>query len=130
MVDRWARDCQNFDCQDVNVPHSCWDGNNVLIVLTQIKVRNFLCWPHTVDGDLFVAGNNDSGQLGIKGYAAVPPESVRVAAFDSLAVRHVSMGISHTLAILRNGMLATWGSNEYGQLGEFYLQGRVAILHE
>ncbi len=66
---------------------------------------------------MYTTGLNDSGQLGAKGKEGVL-EPVRVSALEMHNVHAVACGQGHMVAIVDNGSLATWGSNEYGQLGE------------
>ena len=42
---------------------------------------------------------------------------VRVSGLDAHTVHCIACGESHMLAVIDNGSLAAWGSNEYGQLG-------------
>uniref|UniRef100_A0A0B7B2U7 HECT domain-containing protein n=1 Tax=Arion vulgaris TaxID=1028688 RepID=A0A0B7B2U7_9EUPU len=63
-------------------------------------------------------GRNDKGQLG---RGDVPPENQGTPKLvKSLAVRsvlQVSCGSDHTVVLTSEGMIFTWGSNAYGQLG-------------
>lgn len=43
---------------------------------------------------------------------------VRVSGLDAHTVHCIACGESHMLAVIDNGSLAAWGSNEYGQLGK------------
>jgi alpha-tubulin suppressor-like RCC1 family protein len=45
-------------------------------------------------------------------------EPVRVSALEMHNVHSVACGHGHMLAVIDNGQLAAWGSNEFGQLGE------------
>lgn len=69
------------------------------------------------DGELYTTGSNDAGQLGVKG-REVALEPIRVSALEMNNVHSVACGQGHMLAVVDNGHLAAWGSNEYGQLGE------------
>lgn len=73
-------------------------------------------WLRAGDGDLLTCGANDNGQLGVKGREC-SSAPIRVAALDAVSVHHVAMGLSHTVAVVGDGMPATWGANELGQLG-------------
>lgn len=91
--------------------------------------------PAVADGDLLLCGSNENSQLGwdplkapshvqqclqsIDGVPALTLPS-RVASLDAFAVHHIGMGISHTVALVADGTLATWGANEFGQLGESF----------
>ncbi|MEV4537924.1 cell wall anchor protein [Asanoa sp. NPDC049518] len=63
-------------------------------------------------------GTNAEGQLGIGtvGEAANWPTAVTVAGPHT--VRAVSAGFAHGLALLSDGTVKAWGSNEFGQLGD------------
>ena len=43
---------------------------------------------------------------------------VRVEPLDSHNVQQVAVGDSHMMAIVDNGQLASWGSDDRGQTGE------------
>ncbi len=69
------------------------------------------------DGELYTSGANNERQLGVKGVdTALSP--VRVSGLDAHTVHCIACGESHMLAVIDNGSLAAWGSNEYGQLGK------------
>lgn len=68
------------------------------------------------DGELYTTGSNDAGQLGLKGPEGAL-EPLRVSALEMHNVHSVACGQGHMLAVIDNGQLAAWGSNEYGQLG-------------
>lgn len=67
---------------------------------------------------MYTCGGNNEEQLGVKGIEmALSP--VRVSALEAHTVHCIACGEGHMLAVLDNGSLAAWGSNEYGQLGEY-----------
>jgi E3 ubiquitin-protein ligase HERC3 len=90
--------------------HTC-----VLVVGNEV-----ICW-----------GANDSGQLGVpnEGNVLVPPTSA-VALGDDAVVVQVSAGGAHTCALLNNGRVKCWGSNDRGQLGLGHTQSRGKQLGE
>ena len=51
-----------------------------------------------------------------------------MGALDAVRVHQVAVGQSHVLAIVGDGMLASWGSNEFGQLGAQLLNSLVFII--
>ena len=70
-------------------------------------------------GEVLVCGRNEAG--------AVDPDRManviiaRPVSLESLAITRivqVSCGLNHTAALRSNGTVLTWGSNEYGQLGQ------------
>ena len=69
------------------------------------------------DGDLYTCGSNEAGQLGRK-KGDPCTTATRVDALDNFSMQHVACGEAHTLAIVDNGSVASWGSSDYGQLGE------------
>jgi alpha-tubulin suppressor-like RCC1 family protein len=69
-------------------------------------------------GEVFMWGNNEDGQLGKAGevkYSELP-EAVQGLG----AVKQLSIGSSHVLALLYDGTVMAWGDNRYGQLGLGY----------
>ncbi|KAF6255758.1 regulator of chromosome condensation 1/beta-lactamase-inhibitor protein II [Scenedesmus sp. NREL 46B-D3] len=95
----------------------------------------------TVDGELYMLGSNDSGLLGRRpkpadaassrtgssssssssaGDAAAADFSwaaVRAEALEPHPLADVALGQEHALAVTQQGLLASWGANESGQLG-------------
>lgn len=70
----------------------------------------------TVGGAVFSWGDNAQGQLGQGDFTnRLRPEVVRTLRGAKAA--HISCGKSHSAAISPSGLLFTWGSNAYGQLG-------------
>ena len=82
-----------------------------------IRLRSHLFSTLSGDGEAYTTGANSEKQLGVKGVeCALSP--VRVSGLDAHTVHCIACGESHMLAVIDNGGLAAWGSNEYGQLGE------------
>jgi alpha-tubulin suppressor-like RCC1 family protein len=72
------------------------------------------------DGTLWAWGLNDSGQLGDGNPPYSKNSPVQVTGLPSTTVAKVvavSGGLGHTLALLDNGTIWSWGSNSHGQLG-------------
>ena len=68
----------------------------------------------TTDGDLYVWGWNDSGQLGLGDFTNRQTPTV----VDGISgVASVCLGFAHSAAITADGDLYTWGDNNVGQLG-------------
>ena len=82
------------------------------------------------DGSLYGLGDNSDGELGISviNHRALPifpgqrffdPTVVSARlTYGVLGVKDVALGQSHSIAILEDGALCTWGSNVVGQLGD------------
>ena len=71
------------------------------------------------DGQLKCWGNNYNGQVGIgtSGFGSDVLTPTLIDLGIGRTVVSVSLGTSHTCAILDNGQLKCWGDNIYGQLG-------------
>ena len=78
------------------------------------------------DGELYTSGANSERQLGVRGQGAAHTP-VRVVGLEAHTAHCVACGESHMLAVIDNGSLAAWGSNEYGQLG---VQDSVLLLSQ
>jgi uncharacterized delta-60 repeat protein len=82
------------------------DGNDLVLQWANTKLVAF--------------GLNDSGQLGIMGTATqanVPTQVVAAAPIYQKTILATSSGLGHSLAVCNDGMMAAWGSNLNGQLG-------------
>lgn len=80
----------------------------------------------TAEGDMYVWGNNDMGQLGlgVLGLAEDTTQRFKPTLLElfnpnglKLKVVDVAVGLEHTLALINGGRVYAWGSNQYGQLG-------------
>uniref|UniRef100_A0A0B7B3C0 HECT domain-containing protein n=2 Tax=Arion vulgaris TaxID=1028688 RepID=A0A0B7B3C0_9EUPU len=68
--------------------------------------------------EVFTWGRNDSGQLGRGNISKAEQQIPKLV--KSLAIHcvlQVSCGNDHTLTLTNDGLMFTWGSNSYGQLG-------------
>lgn len=76
----------------------------------------------TVDGDVYVWGQNDMNQLGV-------PNQKRVITPTKLSlpkkVTAITGGLNHTVALCNDGTVLTWGDNYLGQLGNPYQRNSV-----
>ena len=82
----------------------------------------------TAEGTVFAWGNGQQGQLGLGAMPIVPfvnltpepmayvPYPIRVP--DLTGVTAIAVGDTHSLALMRDGSIRTWGNNQYGQLGD------------
>lgn len=82
---------------------------------------------HTVvslaSGGVVAFGKNDHGQLGTgdtSDYHTSP--SLLAAPLDSLIVPSLACGYYHTAALAENGLIYSFGRNDYGQLGHGHRQ--------
>jgi alpha-tubulin suppressor-like RCC1 family protein len=69
------------------------------------------------NGDIWVWGQNDNGQLGLGDSGNVTGRIVPTQIENATNWSAVTGGISHTIAIKTNGTLWIWGDNQNGQLG-------------
>ena len=73
------------------------------------------------DGTIRTWGKNDNGQLGIGAFGAGSPIAVQVVDTDGVGfitnAIAVAAGAFHSLAILGDGTVITWGDNSRGQIG-------------
>ncbi|KAH3756159.1 UVB-resistance 8 [Pelomyxa schiedti] len=77
-------------------------------------------------GELYTWGNNEQGQLGLGDlYNRNTPQLVSSI---NGPVAFVSCGCTNTFAVRGNGVVFSWGNNEYGQLG-FSGNGTVMTPH-
>ncbi|XP_032226752.1 secretion-regulating guanine nucleotide exchange factor isoform X2 [Nematostella vectensis] len=85
-------------------------------------VKHVSCgWNHTLaitdTGHLLVFGSNAFGQLGIGriGWQCTTPTSCEVS--PGSCVTDVAAGLRHSVAVLADGSVWSWGDNKKGQLG-------------
>ncbi|XP_069745776.1 RCC1 and BTB domain-containing protein 2-like isoform X1 [Narcine bancroftii] len=68
------------------------------------------------NGVVYGWGYNGNGQLGL-GSNGNQPTPCRLAALQGIHVCQIVCGYAHALALTDEGLLYSWGSNAYGQLG-------------
>ncbi|KAL0300268.1 UNVERIFIED_CONTAM: Ultraviolet-B receptor UVR8, partial [Sesamum angustifolium] len=72
----------------------------------------------TVDGELYVWGKNANGQLGLgKKAEKIIPLPRKIECLDGVAIKMVSLGFEHSIAVTDNGEALSWGGGESGRLG-------------
>jgi alpha-tubulin suppressor-like RCC1 family protein len=74
------------------------------------------------DGSVWAVGSNKFGQLGSGWADAHSDEPIRVYGLEE--VKSIAAGISHSVALKKDGTVWTWGSNDKGQLGDGTLNNR------
>jgi alpha-tubulin suppressor-like RCC1 family protein len=85
-----------------------------------IAAGNFHSLALCSDGTIAAWGNNFNGELGDQ-TTANRSRPVEVTATGALAGRKVvaiAAGAYHSMALCDDGMIAAWGSNEFGKLGD------------
>jgi alpha-tubulin suppressor-like RCC1 family protein len=73
----------------------------------------------TRDGELYLWGNNNNGQLG-NGMVSTSPQVTPIKVMDGvIAIANASiMGATSSYAVKSDGAVLAWGSNTVGQLGD------------
>lgn len=72
----------------------------------------------TVDGDLYMWGNNSNGQLGLgKKAESVVNAPSKVECLSTVRIKVAALGSEHSIAITDNGETLSWGSGGSGRLG-------------
>ncbi|MDE6107364.1 MAG: hypothetical protein K2F83_01650, partial [Oscillospiraceae bacterium] len=84
------------------------------------------------DGNVWAAGNNDRGQLGLGETVSSMPYFVKVidtkttTALGGAKIVAVSAGDGFSLALTSDGRVFAWGDNSHGQLGLHTVGGTVS----
>ncbi|XP_042515874.1 ultraviolet-B receptor UVR8 isoform X2 [Macadamia integrifolia] len=72
----------------------------------------------TVDGELYMWGNNSSGQLGLgRRTAKIVPEPTRVESLAGINIKMIALGSEHSIAVTEEGEALSWGEGGSGRLG-------------
>jgi alpha-tubulin suppressor-like RCC1 family protein len=77
------------------------------------------------DGSLWGLGSNTEGLLGIDGVTNSIPKLTRVGTESDW--KEIKTGLSHGMALKKDGSLWAWGQNSYGQVGVGFLSAREPI---
>ena len=81
----------------------------------------------TTDGRVFAWGSNGFGQIGVGTTTSTYPSPIEVPALTGVVA--IGAGASHSLAVLADGRLFTWGLNSSGQLGDNTTTLRRSPIH-
>lgn len=72
----------------------------------------------TATGQVLIAGRNTSGEVDPdRRDEQLIPKPLFLESLNQARIVQVSCGFNHTAALRSNGVVLTWGSNEFGQLG-------------
>ena len=78
----------------------------------------------TSNGDVYGWGDNECGQVGCGSGARIITLPTRIEIF--LKIKSISCGDYHSLALTQGRSVFSWGKNDYGQLGEFWVDKKNA----
>jgi len=85
-------------------------------VVTQISCGAYHTLALTDLGEMYSCGYNQHGQLGLGDFAIHRlPEKIR--SLDGRRVEIIASGWHHSMAVLDDGILYSWGYNEHGECG-------------
>ena len=80
----------------------------------------------TYEGDVYVCGKNDYGQLGVNSTEATVKTLTKSPHLEN--VKQACCGYHHTLFLTHTGVVMGCGRNDYGQLGLGHTQSRVHVV--
>ncbi|KAL4472586.1 hypothetical protein ABPG74_018535 [Tetrahymena malaccensis] len=69
------------------------------------------------NNELFSWGLNSSGQLGRVSDSLKSSDPKKIVFFEDKSIKQIACGSKHSLVLLQDGTVYSWGSNQYGQLG-------------
>ncbi|CXI41575.1 regulator of chromosome condensation, putative [Plasmodium berghei] len=92
-----------------------------LNIRNNVKIKNIYNGPNNIiiiyeNNDLEIAGLNNHGQLGLGDKANRNKLTINPI-FSKQAIRKISCGLEHIIALMHNYNIFVWGNNKYGQLG-------------
>jgi E3 ubiquitin-protein ligase HERC4 len=90
--------------------------------LADETIQSICCgYGHTLclslNGVVFAWGNNDWGQIGCGSERRYHSTPVKLEIFNQEKIIKISSRFNHCLALTNNGLVYSWGNNQYGQLG-------------
>ncbi|KAL9248158.1 hypothetical protein vseg_021513 [Gypsophila vaccaria] len=72
----------------------------------------------TLDGELYMWGKNNNGQLGLgKSAPKVVPSPSKVACLSGINIKMAALGSEHSIAVSDEGVTLSWGGGSSGRLG-------------
>lgn len=71
----------------------------------------------TSSGELYAWGYNEFGQIGNGKSNDCQLSPYKLNGFDGHKIKSISCGAYHSMALTVNGLVYSWGSNDWGQLG-------------
>jgi len=109
-----------------------FDNQNVPVKNSLTKVKQISCGAtHAmvllVNGIVYSFGNNTNGQLGV----GTVENQYTPTIIPSLSknVKQISCGFHHSMVLMDNGDVYTFGRSEYGQLGLGDIQGSILPIN-
>ncbi|MGN0106776.1 MAG: RCC1-like domain-containing protein, partial [Hominilimicola sp.] len=97
-------------------------GDGALSNIKDIAVNATNAAAIDADGNVYVWGQNDRGQIGdASTYERLYP----VKQSDMRDTSDISLGLDHTVAMTEDGRIYAWGANESGQLGNSSLKDEI-----
>ncbi|XP_010272767.1 PREDICTED: ultraviolet-B receptor UVR8 isoform X2 [Nelumbo nucifera] len=81
----------------------------------------------TVDGELYMWGNNSSGQLGLGRTKIVSSPSI-IECLGGMRIKMIALGSEHSIAVTDDGEALTWGEGGSGRLGHGHQSSILGFL--
>ena len=103
----------------LGIPHTLEIITKPVLLDIKQKIKQLVCGSSftallTEEGDVYMCGLGDHGQLGIEGIdRSFSPQRI----LKLPPVHHISLGLNHSLFLMRTGEVYGCGSNAYHQLG-------------
>ncbi|XP_068643604.1 ultraviolet-B receptor UVR8 [Aristolochia californica] len=83
----------------------------------------------TVDGELYMWGNNSSGQLGFGKRANKRISApTKVESLGGLSIKMIALGSEHSIAVTDLGDILSWGAGGSGRLGHGHRSNIMGLL--
>ncbi|OQS07030.1 hypothetical protein THRCLA_00983 [Thraustotheca clavata] len=139
MTTQWCKPCSNRQMTVLSfrlssdlshIFKTSWAARLAQLNLQMIEVI-VMGETHTLalmsDGNVFVFGWNDKGQLGLSSNPKVvfKPVALSPALFEKRKVVQLAAGQDHSVALCSSGSVYTWGGNKHGQLGLGHYNNKI-----